>query len=431
MADRLNGPGAGGLAGLSDREILAAWEDAVAVFLDPGSAERRAIRENLVRGTRLSPEGLEAGLQAVLGGVRGEPAAELFAEAATLRRQGKGAPGVEASPSPLGHRVALRRGRRGRGSRGWEVSGSARFALVTLSSNLPALAVQPLLPALAARRPVLLKSSSAEPRFAPAFVRALARRLPALREAVAALSWPGGDEALEAPLLARAGVVLAYGDEGTVASLERRTRGAARFVAFGPRTSLAVLGAGAPLEQAAPGLARDVALFDQRGCLSVAAVYAEGDEARARELADALARELGRLAREQPPGPADPAAAGAVQQVRAEADVRGLYRPEIDPAARLAGGTVIVEPRPAFQPTPGLRTVRVHPLDHLARLPEVLRPWRGRLQGAAVAGSSAEALAPALEALGVSRIAAPGELQHPDALWHNGGVSPLEVLLGE
>ncbi len=400
MADRLNGPGTVALAGLSDREILSAWEDAVAVFLDPGSAERRAIREDLVRGTRLSPEGLQAGLRAVLGGVRGEPAARLFAEAAAIRSEKAGERAKD-------------------------------FALVTLSSNLPALAVQPLLPALAARRPVLLKSSSAEPRFAPAFVRALARRLPTLGEAVAALAWPGGDEALEAPLLARAGVVLAYGDEGTVASLERRTRGAARFVAYGPRTSLAVLGAGVPLEQAAPGLARDVALFDQRGCLSVAAVYAEEDEARARELADALARELGRLAREQPPGPADPEAAGAVQQVRAEAELRGLYRPAIGPAARLAGGTVIVEPRLAFQPTPGLRTVRVHPVDDLARLQEVLRPWRGRLQGAAVAGSSAEALAPALEALGVSRIVPPGELQHPDALWHNGGVSPLEDLLGE
>jgi hypothetical protein len=310
------------------------------------------------------------------------------------------------------------------------------FALVVLAGNLPALAVQPLLPSLVVRRPALLKSPSAEPLFAPAFVRALDRRLPPLGEAVAAAAWPGGDEALEAPLLARAGVVLAYGGEEAVASLERRTReaGQARFVAYGPRTSLAAVGGGVSPGAAAldlvRGLARDVALFDQRGCLSVAAVYVEGGESAARELADALASELGRLARELPPGPADPAAVGGVQQVRGEADLRGLHRPPLGPGAGLAAGTVIVEPRPAFRPSPGLRTVRVHPVADLARLPEVLAPWRGRLQGAALAGARALALAPVLAELGVSRTAAPGELQHPDALWHNGGVSPLRALLG-
>lgn len=397
MADRLNGRGAEALAGLSDREILAAWEDAVAAFLDPASPERRQVQEALLQGSRLSPEGLEAGLRAVLGGVRGASAARLFAEAARRAR-----------PRALA---------------------SNGFALIVLAGNLPALAVQPLLPALAARRPALLKSPSAEPAFAPAFVAALARRLPALGEALAAATWSGGDEALEAPLLGRAGVVLAYGDEDAVASLERRTResGGARFVGHGPKTSVAAVSAEALIGNVALGLARDVALFDQRGCLSVAAVYLEGDGRAARALADALAGELGRLARELPPGPADAAAAGAVQQVRGEAEARGLHAPPV--GAGLAAGTVIVEARHAFRPSPGLRTIRVHPLPDLARLPEILAPWRGRLQGAALAGAAAEALAPALAELGVSRTAAPGRLQHPDALWHNGGVHPLEALL--
>jgi hypothetical protein len=329
------------------------------------------------------------------------------------------------------------------------------LALIVLSSNLPALAVQPLLPALAARRPALLKSPRAEPLFAPAFVRALVRRLPALEPAVAAVTWRGGDEVLEAPLLARAGVVLAYGDDETVADLERRTAeaGGARFVAYGPKTSLAAIGreaAGGPGREVVRGIARDVALFDQRGCLSIAAVYVEGGVAAARELADALAAELGRLAGALPPGPAEPAAAAAVQQLRAEADLRGLHRPRFGrrpgPGADagsplpvsadatnpppLAVGTVIVDSDPTFRPTPGLRTVRIHPLLDITRLPEIVASWQGRLQGAALAGSTATALAPALTDLGVSRIAPPGDLQHPDALWHNGGVSPLSVLVG-
>lgn len=402
LAGRLNGPGAEALAGLGDGEILTAWEEAVAAFLDPGSPERRELGERFVAATGLSPEGVQAGLEAVLGGVRGEPAAHLFERARELRA------GAKPFPRP--------------------------FALVVLASNLPALAVQPLLPALAARRPVLLKSPTAEPFFSPAFIRALARRLPSLEDAVAARVWPGGHEALEAPLLERAGVVVAYGGEEALASLERRARnlGDARIVPYGPRTSLAAVGRDADPNAVAPGLARDVALFDQRGCLSIAAVWVEGDEERARAVAAALARELGRLARLWPPGPADPASAGAARQVRAEAELRGLFQPPLTGVAGeapLAAGTVVVEPRPAFRPTPGLRTVRVHPIPDLDALPDLLEPWRGRLQGAAVA--AADRLEPTLAALGISRITPPGHLQHPDALWHNGGTDPLEALAAD
>ncbi len=389
---------------LTDAALLGAWNGAVAAFLDPDSAERRAIQEDLVRNTRLSPEGLEAGLQAVLGGVSGEPVEHLFAEARTLRRE-RGEP-------------ASRDG----------------FALVFLASNLPALAAQPLVAAFAARRPVLLKSPSAEPAFAPAFVRALVERLPALEHAVAAAVWPGGSDEVEAPLLARAAVVVAYGDLPALDDLAERTRrlGHARFVPYGPKTSLAVVGAGADVREVAPGLGRDVALFDQRGCLSVGTVYvdegAEGRDGRSRALAEALAEELRTLGRRWPMGPHDaspePAGAGAVQQVRAEAELRGLFVPEL----ALPEGTVLVEPASRMRPTPGLRTVRIHPVPGLDDLPRILEPWQGRLQGAAVAGRVPAELVRELEGrLGISRTAPPGELQTPDALWHNGGVDPLSA----
>jgi hypothetical protein len=45
-----------------------------------------------------------------------------------------------------------------------------------------------------------------------------------------------------------------------------------------------------------------------------------------------------------------------------------------------------------------------------------------------LAGPAAWRLAPRLAALGISRCAAPGDLQSPDAAWHNGGIDPLEAL---
>jgi len=248
------------------------------------------------------------------------------------------------------------------------------------------------------------------------------RREPVLGEAVAALTWRGGQAALEEPLLAAAGRVLAYGDAAAIADLQRRAPG--KLVAYGPQTSLAVLGANADVRRAAAGLARDVALFDQRGCLSVAAVYTTGD---AGELAAALAGELAELARRWPPGATTVAEAAAVRQVRDEAALRGLRLADLPPAA----GTVIVEADARLRPTPGLRTVRVHRLAAAAELPRLLAAWHGRLQGVALAGFDAAAqaaLTAGLRALGVSRFAPPGELQSPDTRWHNGGVDPLRLL---
>ncbi len=386
MVAALAARGGEALAAIGAADLLAAWAETVEVFLAPGSPERRALDPALARLCRLSPEGLAAGMAAVLGGVREGPAAALFARARGL------------SPRAAGPVLAV------------------------LAANLPALAVQPLLPALALGRPVLLKSPSAEPLFAPAFLAALVRREPRLAAAVAAAAWPGGDAALEAAVLAEVGTVLGYGGEEALADLERRAPG--KLVRYGPKTSLAVVGKEVDPLAAARGLGRDVALFDQRGCLSIAAVYTAGD---AEELAAGLAAALAELARRWPPGPAEPGAAAAVQQLRLTAEMRRLrlFSPP------LGTGTVIVDPEPAFHPTPGLRTVHVHPLADLTRLPGLLAPWQGRLQGAALAGADAWRLAGALTGLGVSRTAAPGELQSPDASWHNGGIDPLAALAAE
>lgn len=392
---------------ISSEDLLAAWGETVEAFLDPGSPERRALDPELARSSRLSPEGLAAALEAVLGGVRRGPASALLAEAEGLPRGG----------------------------------GSV---LVVLASNLPGLAVQPLWPALALRRPVLLKSPSAEPVFAPAFVDALTRREPRLKEALAATTWRGGDEGFEAAILKRFTTIIAYGDEPALVDLERRAPG--KVVGYGPKTSLAVVSEhglartdtdshgrspgsemsvsvrARPCQSVCSGLARDVALFDQRGCLSVAAVYTAGD---AEQLAARLAEDLANLARRWPPGPADPAALAAVQQARLEAEMRGLWIADLP----ILAGTVVVDPDPAFRPSPGLRTVRVHRLADLDRLPGILSPWKGKLQGAALAGEDAWRLAPALAELGISRCAVPGELQSPDVTWHNGGIHPLHALI--
>ena len=381
VAGGLAGEGARALAAIADGELLAAWTEIVARFRDPGSPERRALDPLLAPLAGLSPAALAAGLETLLAGVGGAPAAALLARARPL-----------AAPGP---------------------------ALVVLAGNLPGLGLQALWPALALRRPVLLKSASREPLLLPAFVAALVGRLPALAPGVAAATWPGGDTELEAPLLAAVDRVLAYGDEPALADLARRAPG--KVIGQGPKASVALVGAGEDPARIAPGLARDVALFDQQGCLSLHAVYTSGDAAA---LAVALAAALEAMARIWPPGPAPLPLAAAVRQAREEAALCGLPLFELP----LAEGTVIVEPAAEFRPSPGLRTVRVHPVANLATAVAALAPWRGRLQGAALAGAEAWAQEAALRALGLSHLAPPGELQQVDVGWANGGIDPLAAL---
>jgi hypothetical protein len=380
LVDHLASAGSAALAALPAGALRDAWRGAIAALLDPASRERRALETSLPRLSGLSPAGTAAALRTVLGGVAGAAADAIFDNA------------------------------RGRGGGG--------LVTVVLASNLPALVVQPLLPALALGRPVLVKSASAEPLFAPALVRALVEREPRLADALAAITWPGGDREVEAPVLARSATVVAYGDAATLDDLRGRVAG--RLVAYGPKTSLAIVSAEVHPERVARELARDVTLFDQRGCLSPQAVYTTGT---AEVLAVALARELAAAERELPPGPMRAEELAAVQQLRAEADLRALFRPALPPQT----GTVVVEPLPAFRPGPGLRTVRVHPVATLEEVPRHLEAWRGRLQGAALAGRAWE-LVDALRELGLTRCAAPGALQAPDASWHNGGLHPVELL---
>jgi hypothetical protein len=388
LAEHLKTAGRDALVRIDSEELLDGWFETVSAFLDPGSAERQALEPSLARLCNLSPTGLAAGLEAVFGGVTGQAAKQLQLEADSWRTQHE----------------------------------DGSLVLVTLAANLPGLAVQPLLPALLLRRPVILKSPSAEPLLAPAFVRALWERLPMLRSSLAAITWKGGDLALEKPLLEAADRVLAYGETAALADLDERAPD--KVFAYGPKTSLAVLDASVEPQSVVEGLARDIALFDQRGCLSIQAIYTQGDRA---SLADLLANALIRQAKEWPQGRLDPVAAAGVQQIRSEASLRGLIVPDTP----LGVGTVVVEPQIDFRPSPGLRTVRIHPIEDLGKLPEILMDWSGQLQGAALAGDLAWGLRSKMEELGISHFAKPGHLQTPDATWHNGGVHPLVALTGD
>lgn len=356
---------------LAKPQFLRAWGGVIETFRDGSSPERRSLDPLLEHTSHLSPACLEAGLQCLLAGVEVTIADRLWDCANRLER--------------------------------------GSLDLIILPSNIPALVLQPLLRSLAARRRVIIKSASAEPFFAPAFIAALVAREPALATSITVRTWHGGDRSIEDPLLARADRVVAYGDQSTIDDLTRRAPG--KVWAHGPKTSVALVAAGADLAEAAESISRDVALFDQRGCLSVAAVYVEGADDHADRFAELLAPALERRAVEWPPGEATASEATAVQHLRLTAEIAGLPVHGLQP---LAAGTVIFERGLRFQPSPGLRAVRVHAWNRSEDLAAAFSGWRGRIQGVAIAGEVPASIPRSLDA---SRVAPAGVLQNAAADW--------------
>jgi hypothetical protein len=356
-------------------KLADAWQASVAALLDPRSPLRRSFAD-LPRSARLSPAGLDAGLRCLARGVR----AQVFA---ALQEHPTAPPG------------------------GLDV--------VILPGNLPALFLQQLARSLAARRSVLLKPSANDCGLAEAFVADLTERLPALTSRVSCRRWKGGDRGVEEAIFAVADRVIAYGDSPALTDLVRRT--AKKLVRHGPKTSLAISTTG-PSPALADAVARDVSLFDQRGCLSASVFLAPATdiEAWGGELREAL----GRAAIVLPPGAPDPTESLAVHQGRAEAAMRGARVLSLDGVAQ---GAVILERAGMPRPLPLLRTLQVLPLDD--RSPSTFTASRGSWQGLALVGEvSSQLRSEWLAATGVSRVAPAGQLQEADATWDDGEREP-------
>jgi hypothetical protein len=283
-----------------------------------------------------------------------------------------------------------------------------------LAGNVPALALPAAALGCLVGAAVVLKSGRGDPLSAPAFVRAVEAVDPLLGATLVAAYWPGGDLEREGAALGGADVVVATGGAPALAALRARVR--ARLVPHGPRTSVVAVAGDAD----ADAVARDVALYEQRGCLSPHAVWVAGDSrAFAERLAAALADAAARLA----PAPATIEERAALRVAREEAFWTSGAAAWSGP-----GGTVLHEPDAAFRPTCGLRTVRVHRLPALDALADRL-PAAG-VECVALAGADARALLPALRARGVARICRPGRMQEPPLAWPRGQLAPLGVLLG-
>jgi len=301
--------------------------------------------------------------------------------------------------------------------------------------------------ALLLRTPVVIKSSSLEPVLAPLWARTLAESDPDLGSLVTVLHWPRTETELTRALLASAEAVVAFGDDDTMAALGTSLRPGSYLVAHGHKVSAAILSARALAADArglAHRLARDVALYDQQGCLSPHTIFIlEAAGTPARDFAALLAAELANLAEQWPRGSLDLPGASALRQQLAARELAAE-----PPASEFFGGfeagyAVILESDPGFELSPLGRTVIVKPVPDMAAAAAALAPMRERLQaiGLAVSHKERRALERGLGLLDDVetnldwvpriRLCPIGTMQRPPLTWAADGHRPLAALCPE
>ena len=304
---------------------------------------------------------------------------------------------------------------------------------VVLGGGVPTPMLLALATPLLLGSPVLARSSAHDPSTARIFASALGAEAPELAGCLALVSFPSDDEAALRELLA-APCVVAYGSDQTMATLAARLAPAQHFVRHGQRLSVAVLGAaaqgGAALTEAAAALARDVALWDQLGCLSPVALYVLGAERVSGALLAELEAAFEAAARRWPRGRVPAEAHASAAAARDTAELRAAAGADVRVRAA-RDFTLVAEPDAVFRGSPLYRFVRIHPVPNTETLLAALAPLAPHLAAVGVGGlgEEREALEAGLARLGAGRVCPLGRLQAPPLGWSHEGRGVLLPLL--
>jgi len=290
---------------------------------------------------------------------------------------------------------------------------------------------------LVAGAELLVKTASSEPVFFDQFARTLAELDREVASRVAVFNWGRARKDLSAAMAASCDRVIAYGDDATIATLRNK----AAMVGFGSRVSGAVVAPTAMvperIDAVVEALARDVVRFEQLGCLSLHDVFVVSQRMDAvRDFALRIAKALARLGESMPPARIPLRDAAEILGVRERARWRRIAGEPIElfEGPRLEW-TVVFEPESTgdnrFSVSPGFRTVHVTGVRDENQLRECFAAASGRIEAMAVAGGDAETrrISAMLRALGVTYVAAPGEMQSPPLLWRHGGGAFLDLMV--
>lgn len=306
-----------------------------------------------------------------------------------------------------------------------------RVGAFIMPANVPGAGIHELCAALVSGSGAIVKTSTREPFFFPAFARTLADVDPALASRVAVLTFGRERADLTSALIGASDYAVALGEDETIDHL-----GGGCGFGFGSKASGALVSMAGLVDAGAvaAALARDATLFEQQGCLSPHHVFVESREGgEARALASALANALESLARRVAPARLSFQHASALRRFRETARWRGIGAGGVElwEGAPMSW-TVVFDPEARFTVGPGFRSLVVTPVRDPGDFEARLAPIAGRLEAFALAvGVSDRAQwMEVLARAGVSYVCDPGRIQSPPVTWPHGGGAFLDFISG-
>ncbi len=290
------------------------------------------------------------------------------------------------------------------------------------AGNVPGISVTEAILCLLSRSGVLAKTAVDEPWLLPLFATALSEEDPLLGSSIAATWWPGDDPSDTFDTWVKvASKVFVFGGDDAVRSVRGRAPAQTEVIVYGPRLGLAVFLPDAAVEDASSRLARDVATYEQMGCVSPRLVIVVGSNPL--EAAGHIATGLEEMSARVPPPRVTETEAVALRAARAMCEFEGLE----DGTSVVFGPadlswSVLARKAPGIAADSLPRAVWVYGIESVRELEALLAPLEGRIQSLGLAGTDgAEEVAELGSLLGVSRVCPVGEMAWPPADWRHDG----------
>jgi len=297
------------------------------------------------------------------------------------------------------------------------------------AGNVPGLPLWSLICGLLVKAGTIGKLPGNEPLMASWFAQLLAEIDPNLGECIAVVWWKGGDAQTELTWLRQPDALVAYGGNSTLAAIQQRLPVTTRFLPHGHKISFGMVARSALNVRQGAELARrvayDVMRYDQAGCYSPQMLFVErGGKVSPDEFASYIAHELAALAHKHPRRPLASEEINSIaawrngEEIRALGGDRTLYGEAADDWA-----VVSVDHAEPLSPAALGRTLKVVCVDALEEVVDLVAPQRHFLQtaGVAAAPQALFGISALLGQVGVTRIAAFGNMTSPEAGWHHDG----------
>jgi len=413
------------LAGQETGKLIVILADWAREWLEPGHVFRELALARGPAATGFSHETLAAGLDRFFRRITVENLEALLAQdLGSARRLDAFAPDGDGARGTAGAMAAMARG-------------PELIAHVT-GGVLPDPVFMSMILGLLTRSAQFVKCPSGRALLPRLFAHSLYAVRPKFGACLEVAEWKGGTMPLEKALFLEADCVTATGNDETLRTVRNQARPGARFLGYGHRISFACVARESMTRRgadaAAAQLARDMAAWDQLGCLSPQVAYVErGGNLEPEAFAARLAEELAKREQAEPRGPVPAAVAAAIAARRLFYEVRGANdgSAKVWSSPNSTAWTVVCEADATFQPSCLHRFMQVKEVGDLREILVAADRARPHLStiGLSAPPARARELAAEWARWGALRVCPLGEMQNPPLTWRHDGRPSLGDLV--